>query len=81
MFYLLDHASVQFAIGKAAVSPASSPLIARLAHVATRCPEAKFEVSGYTDNIGDQAVNKRLSKARADAVAAALARGGVPADE
>ena len=78
MLYLLNHASVQFAIGKAIVSPASTPLIARLAHVAQRCPDAQLVVSGYTDNIGDAGVNKRLSKARADAVAVALAHAGVP---
>jgi outer membrane protein OmpA-like peptidoglycan-associated protein len=36
-------------------------------------------VSGYTDNIGDPSGNKRLSKARADAVAAALTHAGVAA--
>ncbi len=80
MLYLLDNASVQFAIGRAAVSAASETLIGQLAHVAERCPEAKLEVSGYTDNIGDAASNLRLSKARADAVAAALTRDGVDPD-
>ncbi len=50
-----------------------------MAHVANRCADAKLEVSGYTDNIGDPASNKRLSKSRADAVAAALTRAGVDA--
>jgi len=77
MLYLLNTTSVQFALGRAAISAASAPLIGRLAHVANRCPEAQLEVSGYTDNIGDPAGNKRLSKARADAVAAALTKAGV----
>ncbi len=80
MLYLLNSTSVQFATGRAAVSPASAALIARLAHVANRCPEAQLEVSGYTDNVGEAAVNKRLSKSRADAVVAALTRDGVVAN-
>jgi OOP family OmpA-OmpF porin len=79
MLYLLNSSSIQFAIGLAEISPASSALIGRLAHLAQRCPDAKLEISGYTDNQGQPAVNLRLSKSRADAVAAALTRAGVDA--
>ena len=79
MLYLLNTGSVQFATGRAEIAPASSPLIGRLAHLAQRCPDAKLEVSGYTDNLGQPAVNLRLSKSRADAVVAALTRAGVDA--
>jgi outer membrane protein OmpA-like peptidoglycan-associated protein len=39
---------------------------------------ARIDVSGYTDLAGTQAYNLRLSQRRADAVAAYLARQGVP---
>jgi outer membrane protein OmpA-like peptidoglycan-associated protein len=39
---------------------------------------ARIDVSGYTDLAGTQAYNLRLSRRRADAVAAYLARQGVP---
>ena len=80
MLFLLNHSSVQFALGRASVAAASQPLLTKLAKVAQRCPEAKLEVAGYTDNIGDANSNKRLSKARADSVMAALTRDGVAAD-
>ena len=80
MLYLLNNSSVQFALGRAVLAPTSAPLLTQLAHVANRCADAKIEVSGFTDNIGDAASNKRLSKARADAVAATLTRDGVAAN-
>ena len=79
MLYLLNTASLRFETGRASLSPDSATTVARLAHVAQRCPESKLEVSGHTDNIGDAASNSRLSRLRAQAVVAALARGGVEA--
>lgn len=43
------------------------------------CPNAKLTVIGYTDNTGDDAINKPLSEGRARAVAAYLVSQGVPA--
>ena len=40
-------------------------------------PNSNFYIDGYTDNIGSVAKNKKISKARAQAVADALVKAGV----
>lgn len=42
-------------------------------------PEAKIKVGGYTDKVGDEAANVKLSTARANFIKAALAKAGVGA--
>jgi len=44
-------------------------------------PKANAIVIGYTDPIGTDAYNMKLSKTRAESVKAALVKGGVPADK
>jgi outer membrane protein OmpA-like peptidoglycan-associated protein len=49
--------------------------------VVAACPAtARLTVSGYTDNVGDGTVNQLISQARAQAVADALVKKGLPAD-
>ncbi len=79
MLYVLNTTSLAFALGKATLAPASAPTLDRLARLAGRCTEAKLEISGFTDNLGDADFNKYLSKQRADAVVSALSRRGVAA--
>jgi len=43
-------------------------------------PDIKVEISGYTDNRGNDALNQSLSKRRANAVAIQLIEQGVRAD-
>ena len=40
-------------------------------------PKAKVKIGGYTDKVGDEARNKKLSGDRASAVASALKVAGV----
>lgn len=42
-------------------------------------PKAKIKIGGYTDNIGDEAANKKLSTDRAQAVSKLLQDAGVGA--
>lgn len=42
-------------------------------------PEAKIKVGGYTDKVGDEAANVKLSTARANFIKAALEKAGVGA--
>lgn len=75
-------ADVLFASGKATLTPTAARTIANLARGIRAAPGATLRVDGYTDSIGAAAYNRRLSLARAQAVAAALGRdlsdGGGP---
>jgi outer membrane protein OmpA-like peptidoglycan-associated protein len=74
--------SVKFTASSAKLAPESKPLIASLGAALARCPASvKVEVSGYTDNSGDAAKNKALSKSRAQAVVDALKAKGAKAGQ
>jgi OOP family OmpA-OmpF porin len=77
---VLDSARINFETGSATISPASDELLQSLAAIALRCLSGQIEISGHTDNQGDDAANDQLSKARAEAVLAYLVGVGVPAD-
>jgi OOP family OmpA-OmpF porin len=70
---------VTFATGSAALTPTSRQLIdAAVAYLKVR-PDAQVEVRGHTDSTGNEAANVKLSQARAEAVRAALIKGGLDA--
>ncbi len=77
---LLNEAHIEFDTDKSSISASSQMLIRRLAAIALRCQVANIEISGHTDNQGDDALNLGLSKDRADAVVALLVGAGVPAE-
>lgn len=60
--------NVHFELSKAVVSKSSYPSIAKVATLAKQYPSAQLTLSGYTDSSGSAALNKRLSKERAQAV-------------
>lgn len=69
--------SIFFRSGSAQLDPESGPMLDAVAAIADRCPEAKIEVSGHTDSIGNPRANRELSEARARTVADYLTRRGV----
>jgi outer membrane protein OmpA-like peptidoglycan-associated protein len=71
---------VNFATGKATILGDSFPVLDDVAQVMRDYPRLKVEIGGHTDNVGDEAVNQRLSKARADAVFEYLLTKGIPAN-
>lgn len=71
---------INFATGRAEITAGSMPLIAELAKALKDCAGTTVEVSGHTDRTGNPAANQTLSDARANAVVAALAKDGVPAE-
>ena len=52
---------------------AAGAALAQAAQLLSSRPDLRFRVAGHTDNDGDLALNMKLSQARAEAVADALA--------
>lgn len=69
---------VDFKTGSAEVDmERSREQLMNLAEIMKAYPKLKLKVGGYTDNTGDEAANRKLSQARAEAVVAALSGLGV----
>ena len=69
--------SINFDINKAVIKPASMGALNGIVQIMKDNPEIKFEVGGHTDSDGDDAANKILSQARADAVRIQLVSMGI----
>lgn len=69
--------NVFFSTGKAEVKIDSYPELDRLIELMTDVPTLKIELSGHTDNVGNDDFNQTLSQRRADAVRAYLTTRGV----
>jgi outer membrane protein OmpA-like peptidoglycan-associated protein len=70
---------IQFRSGGVSINRAAAAVLDKLAEFLKRCPEAKVDIGGHTDNVGDAEDNKALSQRRADAVLRYLAREGIDA--
>lgn len=68
---------LRFAPGSATIADGAAPALDRAAAVLRRCPEARMEIGGHTDSQGSAGFNRRLSRARAEAVRDALAERGI----
>lgn len=73
----LAETPIVFASSSSKVPDAAEPLIAKMAEIAGKCPNARLEVAGHTDASGSAATNIRLSFQRAGAVLDALSKAGV----
>ena len=71
---------VLFDTGQAVLKPGADLTIDRLAAFMKENPQSRVIIEGHTDSVGSDEYNDALSERRADAVAAALIRRGVPAD-
>ncbi|HEY0273322.1 MAG TPA: OmpA family protein, partial [Chitinophaga sp.] len=72
-----DFHMLNFSFGTANILPGSRAELENIALILKAYPKVKVKIGGYTDKVGDEAVNKKLSQARADAVARALREAGV----
>ena len=74
-----DLYGIRFDGDRAAIQPASAPLLDDIARALANLPEWRLRIVGHTDATGSQARNRALSLERAEAVKAALAQRGVDA--
>lgn len=74
-----DFDNLNFETGSAKLTAESSAQIANIAAILKAFPAAKFKVGGYTDKVGNEAANKKLSQDRANATVAAIKAAGANA--
>ncbi len=70
---------LNFNFGTAQITADSHRQLDNLTEILKAFPKVKIKIGGYTDRVGNEADNKKLSQDRADAVAAALKDEGVSA--
>ena len=76
---LLRTTRIQFRINTAVLVPLSKQVLDDVYVVLKEMPDLQIEVQGHTDNTGSNAMNRRLSQARADAVRDYLIEKGLKA--
>jgi outer membrane protein OmpA-like peptidoglycan-associated protein len=74
-----DFDNLNFETGSAVITSGSQVQVNNIAAILKAFPSVKLKVGGYTDKVGDEAANKKLSDARAKAVQVALDKAGVGA--
>jgi OmpA-OmpF porin, OOP family len=73
--------NVYFEFGTAKLTPEAEPALAEMTKLLNDNPALKVYIVGHTDNVGNQDTNLPLSRARAEAVVAALLKSkGISAD-
>lgn len=75
------NSDVTFAFGKANLKPQAQATLDSVYGEISQVKSAKVAVAGYTDRIGSDAFNVKLSQERADSVANYFVAKGVAADE
>ena len=68
-----------FDTGKATLQPSSQEQLKNIAEILKAYPNVEIKLGGYTDNVGDDQANLRLSAARAATVKGELEKMGVAA--
>lgn len=74
---VVARSKIEFASASARIEPASDGVLDALAEVARGCPGVAIRIEGHTDSVGAAERNLLLSRARAEAVRAALIVRGV----
>jgi outer membrane protein OmpA-like peptidoglycan-associated protein len=70
---------IQFEAGKTRIRAVSYPVLDDVAQVMRDSPRMRVRIEGHTDDSGDEAMNVRLSKSRADAVLEYIIGKGIDA--
>ncbi len=69
--------NIDYPSGSFEIDPNSRERLKQLARILNFVPEIRLEVNGYTDNIGTEVANRRLSEKRANRVRDYLVTQGV----
>jgi len=74
---IVSMSDVLFDTGKFSLKPGAREKLAKVAGILIAYPSLDIEVGGYTDNVGGDDMNQKLSEKRADAVRDYLVEQGV----
>lgn len=74
-----DFDNLNFNTASAVITAESQKQVSNIAAILKAYPAAKIKIGGYTDKVGDETANKKLSGDRAGSVKAALDKAGVGA--
>ncbi len=77
----IDVSQVAFQPGSISFTTESDDALAQLLSLLRQHPDGRVRIEGHTDNTGPDAVNLRVSRDRAAAVANYLMARGIPADQ
>jgi outer membrane protein OmpA-like peptidoglycan-associated protein len=77
---IVSMSDVLFDTGKYSLKPGAREKLAKVAGILLAYPGLNIEVGGYTDNVGGDDMNQRLSENRADSVRSYLVQQGVLAN-
>jgi len=70
-------AGVNFATGKSELTGAARETLSRFAGIVALLPKLVFQIEGYTDDVGSEAMNQTLSEKRAQSVRDYLVTQGI----
>ncbi|MGV7209618.1 OmpA family protein [Oxalobacteraceae bacterium A2-2] len=68
---------INFDVDQATLRADGQPVVAEIGKLLKQQPELKLSIEGHTDNSGNAAHNKQLSRQRAETVLARLVAGGI----
>jgi outer membrane protein OmpA-like peptidoglycan-associated protein len=74
---VISLSDILFDIGKATLKPGAESNVRKISAVLKQYPNHQISVEGYTDAVGGDAFNQKLSEDRANSVKQALLSGGV----
>ncbi|HEY6912606.1 MAG TPA: OmpA family protein [Myxococcales bacterium] len=68
---------ILFETGEATLKPEAQHDLGEFAKILNKYPDTNLNIEGFTDSVGNETYNKKLSQQRADAVVAYLSQAGV----
>lgn len=70
--------NINFASGRATLAPGAEDVLDQIFNLLVQAEDAKLELVGHTDNVGDRENNFILSQARAEAIKTYMIQRGIP---